>query len=367
MKDLRAALALSFIKDIGPATAKLLIDAFGSPGRIFDAGEDELTCINGIGRTRANNILSFTDWGLVDGILERCQASDINLTCYGSGTYPALLSQITDPPMVLYHKGHFDSNDKFSVAVVGSRRSSEYGKRVAQSIAEELSSAGLTIISGMARGIDSVAHRASLHSGGRTISVLGSGIDVIYPPENRGLYERIPDSGVVISEFPIGTAPLRENFPQRNRLISGLSLGVIVVEASRGSGTLITAQYALEQNREVFAVPGNITSPISKGTNHLIKNGAKPLTHPNDVIEDLAPLMKGFIRSARNSEIEITDEEKSICDILSGDPVHIDDITRRAGIPPSQALGLLLGLELKSLVRQVAGKKFFLAREDGLV
>ena len=248
--------------------------------------------------------------------------------------------------------------------MVGSRYATPYGKSAAQNIAEGLASMGLTIVSGMARGIDSISHMGALQQTGRTLAVLGSGIDVIYPPESRGLYERIQNAGAVLSEFALGTPPNRENFPQRNRVISGLSLGVIVIEAAKGSGTLITAQSALEQNREVFAVPGNIYSSNSYGTNDLIKRGAKVLTHPDDVVHELGHLLKGFIRAEQRRTVEITTEEQEICDILSGEPMHIDEITRKAGHSPSTVLARLLGLELKSIVKQLEGKMFYLVQEE---
>lgn len=222
---------------------------------------------------------------------------------------------------------------------------------------------GFTIVSGMARGIDSIAHMGALRKKGRTVAVLGSGVDIVYPAEGRGLYEKIQDSGSVMSEFPIGQAPNRENFPRRNRVISGLSLGVVVIEAAKGSGTLITAQSALEQGREVFAVPGNITAATSHGTNELLKSGAKMITRTDDVVRELGHVLKGFIQREKQSVVEITPDEKMVCDALSCEPLHIDEITRRTGHPTSRVLGLLLGLELKSVVRQVDGKKFSLLQE----
>lgn len=364
MEDIRAALALQMIKDIGPATAKTLIDAIGSPSEVFGVDMDVLRAVDRLRATRAENIRSFDAWDDVDTILDECRKKSINLTYYGADDYPELLGQITDPPSIIYFRGSLVPQDKYAVSMVGSRRASSYGKSVARYISEQLSSMGFTIVSGMARGIDSISHRGALRKDGRTIAVLGSGIDVIYPPENRDLYDRISRSGSVISEFPLTTAPHKENFPRRNRVISGLSLGVIVVEASKGSGTLITAMSALEQNRDVFAVPGNINSGNSYGTNELIKGGAKVLTRPDDVVEELGHQLKGFIKTEKREKIDITTEEKQICDILSGEPVHIDDITRRSGYPSSKILGLLLGLELKSVVGQVEGKKFFLMQEE---
>jgi DNA processing protein len=364
MNNIRAALALQMIQDIGPATARLLIDAFGSPSQVFDAGMDRLLSMKSLTGKRAENVTSFGDWELVDRVLEECERKEVSMICYGSTAYPALLAQIADPPTVIYFKGRFDPHDRYAISIVGSRRATTYGKSITQQISEGLSSMGFTIVSGMARGIDCIAHIGAIKRDGRTIAVLGSGIDVVYPPESLDLYRRIQANGAVISEFPLGTEPLRENFPRRNRIISGVSLGVIVVEAAKGSGTLITAQSALDQNREVFAVPGNINSANSYGTNALLKKGAKLITHPDDVVQELGPVLKGFIRAEKKQQLEISVEEKQICDILTGEPVHIDEITRKAGFPSAKVLGLLLGLELRSVVRQMEGKKFFLIQEE---
>jgi DNA processing protein len=364
MNDVRAALALQMIQDIGPATSKVLIDTFGSPSEVFDVGMDRLLSMKGLAGKRAEKLTSFSGWKLIDQVMEECEQKDVHIIYYGSTEYPALLAQVTDPPTVIYYKGTFSPHDKYAISIVGSRRATSYGKSIAQHISEGLSSMGFTIVSGMARGIDCISHIGAIKKGGRTIAVLGSGIDVIYPPESLDLYRRIQDQGAVISEFPLGTEPLRENFPRRNRVISGLSLGVIVVEAAKGSGTLITAQSALEQNREVFSVPGNISSSNSYGTNALLKKGAKLITHPDDVVEELSPLLKGFIRAEKKEQLEFSAEERQLCDILSGEPVHIDEITRKAGFPSAKVLGLLLGLELRSVVRQMEGKKFFLIQEE---
>jgi DNA processing protein len=219
---------------------------------------------------------------------------------------------------------------------------------------------GFTIVSGMARGIDSISHKGALRAGGRTFAVLGSGLDIPYPSENRGLMDKIEDCGCVISEFPPGTPPDKENFPRRNRIISGLSLGILVIEATSDSGSLITAGYALEQGREVFAVPGNVTSPASEGTNELIKRGAILTRKAADVMEELAPVLKGFMRSREKLKIEVTDEEKNLCNFLSGEPKHIDSISRECGLSTSKVLELLLGLELKGAIRQTAGNRFLL-------
>ncbi|HYQ48557.1 MAG TPA: DNA-processing protein DprA, partial [Thermodesulfovibrionales bacterium] len=258
-------------------------------------------------------------------------------------------------------KGSYRADDRFGIAVVGSRTYSTYGQTVTQKISGELAAAGITVVSGMARGIDTFAHRSALASGGRTIAVLGSGIDVCYPSENRGLMDKIAVSGCVMSEFPPGTPPNRENFPRRNRLISGLSLGVLVVEAAEDSGSLITASIALEQNREVFAVPGNITAKNSAGTNRLIRQGAKMVTQGRDIIEELAPVLRGFIRDEKKRNVELSSGEQEVCTCLSGEPKHIDTLAREIGLPVHRILDILLSLELKGVIRQSDGKRFYLA------
>jgi DNA processing protein len=272
-----------------------------------------------------------------------------------------MLREIEDAPMVIYLKGDTQPQDRYAIAIVGSRKPTHYGESVAENISEELASMGFTIVSGMARGIDALSHKGALSAGGRTIAVLGSGLDVPYPSENKMLMDRIASSGCVISEFPPGTPPDKENFPRRNRLISGLSLGTLVIEATSESGSLITARYALEQGREVFAVPGNITSSTSEGTNELIKKGAILARKAEDIIEELAPVLKGYIRSKDKVKVEVTEEEKNLCNLLSGEPKQIDIISRESGLPSSKVLGILLGLELKGAVRQTTGKRFYLA------
>ncbi|MFN3396202.1 MAG: DNA-processing protein DprA, partial [Thermodesulfovibrionales bacterium] len=274
--------------------------------------------------------------------------------------YPSLLREIEDAPVILYVKGEIKEEDRFSISIVGSRNATPYGRSVTEKIAGELAESGFTIVSGLARGVDTIAHLSSLRSGGRTIAVMGSGIDLIYPPENKWLFDKIIDSGYVVTEFPPGTPPDKGNFPKRNRLISGLSLGVVVVEATEGSGALITARAALEQNREVFAIPGNISSPNSKGTNELIKRGAKLVQRSDDIIEELAPLLRGLIRPKEKCHVELTDEEREICNKLTSEPRHIDEIMRRSGFPMQKVLSILLGLELKGVVSQMDGKMFSL-------
>lgn len=358
MNDYFYWVALSMIPDIGPVTIRRLISQFGRPDLVFSADEEELKIVDGVGEKRARSIKDFSKWDEIGKMLDKLDKEKVRVILYDDREYPSLLREIEDAPVILYVKGDIKDEDRFSVSIVGSRKTTPYGRSVAEKIAGELAESGFTIVSGMARGIDTIAHSSSLRAGGRTIAVMGSGIDSIYPPENKGLFEKITCSGYVVTEFPPGTPPNRENFPKRNRLISGLSLGVVVVEAMDGSGALITARAALEQNREVFAVPGNISSPNSKGTNELIKKGAKLVQKSDDIIEELAPLLKGFIRQKKKNNVELTEEEKEICNKLTSEPRHIDEIARGSDLPIQKVLSILLGLELKGVVSQSDGKRF---------
>lgn len=361
MSDLRNWIALSMLPEVGPVGARKLLSVFRSPEMIFNAGLNDLLSVEGIGINRARNIKAFSDWRAVEEQIGKMEKSGIKAVSLDDPLYPEMLREIYDAPAVFYIKGDIQPEDKYSIAIVGSRKLTHYGRSVAENLSEDLASMGFTIVSGLARGIDSLSHKGALKAGGRTIAVLGSGIDVPYPPENKTLMDNITCSGCVISEFVLGTPPDKENFPKRNRLVSGLSLGVLVVEAAADSGALITARYALEQGREVFAVPGNITSGNSEGTNYLIKNGAVPVQKATDIIEELAPVLKGFIRLKNKVKIEVSDEEKALCNLLSGEPKQIDMISRESGLPASAVLAILLGLELKGAVKQITGKRFYLA------
>ena len=361
MVDLRYWIALSMVPDIGPVGARKLLAAFGTPEGVFAADFDDLIAIEGIGAARAKNIRAFSSWKEVENKLQDTERKGMRVIRFGEPSYPEMLKEVDDAPVVLYAKGDIQPQDRFAIAIVGSRKLTHYGAAVTENISYNLAFMGFTVVSGMARGVDSISHKRTLEAGGRTIAVLGSGLDVPYPPENKTLMERIAEAGCVISEFLPGTPPDKENFPRRNRLISGLSLGVLVIEAAADSGALITARYALEQGREVFAIPGNVTSINSSGTNELIKKGAVLTRRAEDIVEELAPVLKGFIRAKDKIGVEITDEEKRICSLLSGEPKQIDLLSRESGLPSSKALGILLGLELKGTVKQITGKRFYLA------
>ncbi len=363
MPYLESWIALSLVPEVGPVTFRKLLSLYSDPARVFRAPFRELSAIEGVGEKKAKNITDFSGWKHAEEQVKQLERCSARVVTFRDTDYPSMLRQTEDAPVLLYVRGSIQEEDRFAIAIVGSRRLSPYGKQVTEMLSSELSRSGFTVVSGMARGIDTVAHTSSITSGGRTIAVLGSGIDRAYPPENRGLMKRITASGYVVSEFPCGTEPNRENFPRRNRLISGLSMGVVIVEAAAGSGALITAGAALEQNREVFAVPGNITSPNSAGTNDLIKkSGAKLIQKPDDIIEELAPMLRGFVKTGKKLNVAVTEEEQRLCDILSGEPVHVDTLSRELSLPPAATLTALLGLEIKGIVRQADGKRFYLAR-----
>ena len=361
MSDIRYSIALTMLPDIGPAGSRKLLSVFGTPENIFSSPVDDIAAVGGIGINRARNIKAFSSWNVIEKQVKTLLKRGVKAVGVTEPSYPALLRETDDAPVVIYIRGDMDPQDRYAIAVVGSRKPSSYGSAVAERISGDLASLGFTIVSGMARGIDSLSHKGALNVGGRTIAVLGSGLDVPYPPENKMLMERIAGSGCVISEFPAGTQPNRENFPRRNRVISGMSLGVLVIEATSDSGSLITANYALDQGREVFAVPGKVTSPASEGTNELIRKGALLTRKADDIVEELAPVLKGFMKSGNRPKKEVTEEEQQLCAVLSREPRQIDSISRESKLASSKVLGILLALELKGIVKQTTGKRFYLA------
>jgi DNA processing protein len=339
---------------------------------MFTAGHAALSAVDEIGANRASGFSDFNDWAGVERELATLEEMDVRVITYQDKEYPPSLRHVEDSPLVLYAKGALADQDRYAVAIVGSRMMSDYGRRMSERFATELARLGITVISGMARGVDTTAHWAALRAGGRSIAVLGCGIDRPYPPENRPLFDQLSQLGSVITEFPLGAPPNREHFPKRNRLISGISLGVLVVEAALDSGSLITASHALEQGREVFAIPGALTAKYSEGTNTLIKRGAKLVQRVEDILEELSPHLAGLpgVVTGLRGEVmpngpgglEISDEEKSICNALGTEPKHIDTIARETGTTPSRLSSILLSLEIKGIVRQLEGTRFSLAR-----
>ncbi|MGB7290863.1 MAG: DNA-processing protein DprA [Thermodesulfobacteriota bacterium] len=362
MEEWKYWLGLSFVPGVGDVGYKSLISRFQNPKAVFEASAKELDQVEGIGGKTAEAIKNFSDWESVNSAIENLRRLGFKLVSITDKDYPKNLSKIYYPPSILYFHGEIFPSDELALAVVGTRAADRYGRVVTETLSSELASMGITIVSGMARGIDSVAHAAALKSGGRTIAVLGSGLDVIYPPENKNLYNQISENGAVISEFPLGSEPDAVNFPKRNRIISGLSLGVLVIQASERSGSLITASFALEQNREVFAVPGNVASKLSRGTNALIKKGAKLV----DSIEDILGEVDSFRRlKPIESPVDISSilerlngDGKRIFSTITNEPIHIDDIITQSGFEPHRVLSTLLSLELEGFITQLPGKMF---------
>ena len=351
-------LALNFIPGIGPVLVRTLLDRFGGPEHVFKASRRELETVEGIGERLAALITETDIQGKVRSELKLVEELNASIVTFTDKSYPNNLKQIYDPPPLLYVRGDLQAKDDLAISMVGSRLSSSYGRMITERIAGDMARHGVTIVSGMARGIDSAAHRGALSAGGRTIAVLGCGVDIVYPPENRRLFEEITVHGAVISEFPMSTPPEGTNFPRRNRIISGLSLGVVVVQADSRSGSLITAGLALEQNRDVFAVPGNVGMARSRGTNRLIKQGAKLVESADDILEEILPRFQHQGLEPTDVKPSLEDEEERVFRIIEDEPAHIDSIIAQTGMDASRVSAILLQLELKGLVQQLPGKRF---------
>ena len=372
--DIEKWLNLIRADGVGPITFAKLIKYFGSVDRALGASVSELSKIDGIGFKTAERIASTRDKFDAKAELELAEKLDIWLIHLADERYPPVLKQIYDPPPVLYIKGTLTRSDNLCISIVGSRRCSLYGQEQSSRFAYFLASAGFTICSGMARGIDTAAHQGALSTSGRTIAVQGCGLANIFPPENNKLFELIAESGACISELPLRYEPLSENFPPRNRIIAGLSLGTIVVEAGLGSGALITAREALENNREVMAVPGKIDSPLSKGTHRLIKEGAKLIETVEDVMEALGyigeQLEEHVSEAAKKasekvrtplfdiSQLKLSRDEKTIYGCLSKEPLHIEQIITDTSLTPGSINAGLVSLRLKGLIKQLPGNLF---------
>ncbi|HVP80951.1 MAG TPA: DNA-processing protein DprA [Thermodesulfobacteriota bacterium] len=360
-EDIFYWLALSLIRGLGSVLIKRLLDRFKTPEAVFQAPLKDLMQIEGLGEKVASEIRKGPLEKEVKrefALLEKAGGAILTLR---NDAYPRRLKDIYDPPALLYVRGELRKEDELAVAVVGSRKTSPYGRWFTERIGRDLAGHGIAIVSGLARGIDSVAHMGALEGGGRTIAVLGCGIDVIYPSENRDLFHRIVGRGAVLSEFPMGSRPEGGHFPRRNRIISGLSIGVVIVEASAKSGSLITAKYALEQGREVFAVPGNVGAQGSRGTNQLIKEGAKLVESSEDILEEVLPQWRRegeIAQRAGAPGLDLAGGEKILYELLGETPLHIDAIIRESQLDPGKVSSLLLNLELKGLISQWPGKCF---------
>jgi len=352
--------ALGLVPQLGGVALQGLLATFGSATKVWEASLPALGTVPGIGPAVARALRRFPRGEALREDQARVARAGLRVIVWGDPDYPRRLQEIPSAPPVLYFRGTLAPGDDAAVAIVGARRATAYGETVARELAAELARRGLCIVSGLARGIDAAAHRGALDAGGRTLAVLGSGLDQIYPAEHRGLAGEVIAHGAVLTEFPLGTPPVRLNFPRRNRIISGLSLGVVVAEAGVDSGALITAHHALEQGREVFAVPGRVHARYSEGCNRLIKAGAKLVETWEDVLSELAPQVRPSRprRAAPPPPPTLTQAEQQVYDILSDGPLHIDALIVRANLPGGRAASALLGLEMKSLVRQLTGKVF---------
>lgn len=353
--------AFSLVKGIGAVRFQAILNYFGDPQIAWGAPGEALHEA-GLSDKVVENVIELRSSIDLDLIWEQLQAKGISVLIQTDDAYPRRLREIEQPPPVIYQLGELTEGDEWAVAVVGTRRVTAYGRQVAEEIAGTLARNGITVVSGLARGVDSISHQAALNAGGRTVAVLGSGVDRIYPPENRNLAEQIIQHGALISDYPPGTPPEASNFPPRNRLISGLSLAVVVVEAGGTSGALITASFAADQGRDVFAVPGNITSPGSKGTNRLIRDGAAPLLNPEQVLEALELTMVAEQRTAR-VVLPADAVEAQLFEALGSEPLHIDEIRTRTEIPIEKVTASLALMELKGMVRQVGGMQYIALRE----
>jgi len=356
-------LGFNAVRGIGPLRLRALQAAFDSLESAWHASESELAAA-GLDRRAIGNLLAARQHFDLDRMLEAVYRAGASVITLDDADYPPLLRELPDAPPVLFVKGTLLDADRWAVAFVGTRRATAYGREVTRQLVASLAGAGITIVSGLALGIDAAAHKAALDAGGRTIAVLGCGIDRVYPPEHRKLAADIVNNGALITEFPLGTEPEGKNFPVRNRLISGLSLGVVVVEAPLNSGALLTADFAAEQGRDVFAVPGNVTSPASAGTNRLIQNGAKLVVSADDILDEL-----NLTRTTVETQTQVrqiapdSPLEAALAALLEDEPLHIDDLVERSGLPITAVSSTLALMELKGMVQRQEGMTY--ARAQG--
>ena len=350
-----AWVGLSMVKGIGPARFRGLLSRFGSAAAAWNAPASTLEAL--LPPKVAHALLQLRAHTDITALWENWHKRGIKILTWEDEAYPRRLKMLDHAPPVLYLRGEITPEDDWAVAVVGTRKITAYGRKVAGDVAKLLAESGITVVSGLARGVDGVAHRAALQAGGRTIAVLGSGVDVIYPPEHRKLAAEIITSGALLSEYPPGTRPDAANFPPRNRIISGLSAAVVIVEAGEKSGALITASFAAEQGRDVFAVPGNIYAAQSRGTNWLIQQGARPLTSPADILEALDASLLPQKQEARRT-LPANQAEKLLLAALAEQPMHVDDLSAVVGLPVSETTATLTLMELKGMVQSLGGMRY---------
>ena len=362
MNATEACIALNMLPTMGPVRLRALLEVFGTPERVLNAKRDELRRVEGIGNEVADQITNWQNIVDLSSELQRVREFGANVITAESPEYPRMLREIHAPPIVLYVWGELQERDHHAIGVIGARRTTHYGTESAKKLSYQLAYSGLTVVSGLARGIDTAAHQGALAAKGRTIAVIGSGLLKLYPPENAALAEKIRNgNGAVVSEFSMEIEPDRQTFPMRNRIISGWSHGILVVEAGLNSGALITATQALEQGRTVYAVPGHINAPSAQGSNRLIQHGAKLVMDASDIFDDLEILLpdaKPTAEAASRPLPELSADERGVYEAIDATETSIDDIAARSHLPSSTVSSTLLRLELKRLVKQLPGKYF---------
>jgi len=362
VNEKRYWVGFNLVKGIGAVRLQGLRDHFGDLAVAWQAPVDALHAA-GLSLKLAERVAQVRAGVDLDKYLTRAIALGIEILTWDDDLYPPRLKEIDQPPPVLYLRGTLAKEDSWAVAVVGTRRVSTYGRQVAEELASFLAANGVTVVSGMARGVDAIAHQSALKSGGRTIAVLGCGVDRIYPPEHVQLAEKIMASGALVSDYPPGAPPDASNFPPRNRIISGLSMATVIVEAGETSGALITAQFAVDQGREVFAVPGNILAPQSKGTNRLIVQGARPMVSASDLL-DVLNLTRVTEQRVVRKVLPADETESKLMSVLTHEPLHMDEIRSQTGLPIERVSATLVMMELKGLVRQVGGLNYIAVRDE---
>ncbi|MSU20943.1 MAG: DNA-protecting protein DprA [Pedosphaera sp.] len=368
MDSKEALVALNMIDHVGPVRVRQLLEVFGEAPAILSAPRQRLLQVRGIGEETAEAIVQWEQSIDLKGELQRVHDFGCHILIQADEAYPELLRQIYDPPMVLYVKGSLTSKDKNGVALVGSRMTTHYGVEVARKLAYQLAYAGVTVVSGGARGIDTAAHQGALSGKGRTVAVLGTGINLVFPSENAELFERIAATGAIITQFPFNRSADKQSFPIRNRIVAGMTLGTVVIEANLTSGALITANMAVDNGRQVFAVPGRIDSPRSKGCHELIKKGAKLCECAEDILSEFEYLFPPTNRPPAPGEtgvlpgVTLSATEQKIYDAIGSEELSIDELIQQTGLPSSGVSVALLGLEMKRVIRQLPGKVFLRSR-----
>lgn len=362
MNEKRYWVGFNLVKGIGAVRLQGLRDHFGDLALAWQAPAEALQAA-GLSTKLAERVIQVRSGVDLDNYLERVNKQGIEILTWDDVLYPPRLKEIDQPPPVLYFRGVLIPEDTWAVAVVGTRRVSAYGRQVAEDIGSFLAANGVTVVSGLARGVDAIAHQSALKAGGRTIAVLGCGVDRIYPPEHTQLAGRIMANGAILSDYAMGTPPDASNFPPRNRIISGLSMATVIVEAGETSGALITAQFAIDQGREVFAVPGNILAPQSKGTNKLIAQGAHPLLSVQDLL-DILNLTRVTEQRQSRRVLPVDETESKLMSVLTQEPLHMDEIRIQTGLPIERVSATLVMMELKGLVRQVGGLNYVAVRDE---